>query len=109
MESSLIADTDLERCQQIIAAVCKALEVEEADLKTTAKPNVNAEARQILFKLLRNEGLKLKVIANMFNRDHSTVMYNIETYQEKVDAKDKLFSFKLHAVKKELEGICELA
>lgn len=85
--------------QEIIKAVCAALELDEKDVKSRNRSNDNAEARFIIFYLLkRYTDLGLKKIGKELGRHHTTVIYGLETYQKLIDTKDKSFLGKISKV-----------
>lgn len=91
---------------EIINGVCNALQVDYDSLKGKNRNNENTEARFIIFKLLREHTvLSFKAIGGLFNRDHSTVIYGVETFKNLVDTKNKKFLQKLQNVEKELPGM----
>ena len=62
----------------IISQVCKFYSVDEATLRGSQKSKGIAEARQIAMYLIRKlTNLSLIDIGKEFNKDHSTVLYNI--------------------------------
>lgn len=90
----------------IINGVCNALNVDYESLKSKNRSNENAEARFIIFQLLREHiPLKFKAIGALFNRDHSTVMYGVETFCDLFEVKNKIFMAKLKKVEDELPGM----
>jgi len=90
----------------IINAVCNALDVHFESLAGKNRSNENAEARFIIFQLLRlHTKLSFKQIGKLFNRDHSTVMYGVETFSDLVGGRNKAFMAKLQKVEAELPGM----
>ncbi|SUJ26383.1 Chromosomal replication initiator protein DnaA [Sphingobacterium spiritivorum] len=86
--------------QEIINATCKALRVSFELLKSPNRGNEAAEARFIIFHLLREyTDLSYPKIAEKFNRDHSTVMYGVETFKTLVEGRNKKFMEKIERVK----------
>ena len=62
----------------IISQVCKFYSVEESTLRGSQKSKGIAEARQVAMYLVRKlTNLSLPDIGKEFNKDHSTVLYNI--------------------------------
>jgi len=106
MKSMQYSSTPVTPEFEIINGVCNALQVDYHDLKSRNRSNENAEARFIIFQLLRQHThLSFKAIGELFNRDHSTAMYGVETFSDLVDGKNKAFLAKLRKVEDELPGM----
>lgn len=83
----------------IMMAVCVALRVEKKALIGRGRPRELVEARHIAFYLMRKlTGLTLTQIGEIFNRDHSTVIYGIETCEDLMEV-DIPFQRKVYRVK----------
>lgn len=64
---------------KIINIVCNKTKISFEDLKKKNRSRSNVEARQIIFKILRTEiGLTTVKIGEIFNVDHSTVVYGVK-------------------------------
>lgn len=88
---------------EIIRCVCKVLEVDTADLVTPNRCEEYADARFIIFQLLREHTqLSFKRIGQLFNRDYSTVLYGVKKFKELYDSNHKPFLSKLKKVTDEL-------
>lgn len=87
----------------IISAVCEMLNVNETDLKSSTRKREVVEARYIAMTLIliANPEMKLKDVGDIFNRDHSTIIYARETYN-KLIASDKRFQDKVALVKQKV-------
>ncbi len=67
--------------KSIIHGVCQELEVSEEQLKSKSRKRPIAEARFITSKLLRTKKkLPLKAIGRQLKRDHSTIIYHLNTF-----------------------------
>lgn len=96
-----------QQCEdEIINAVCSALKVDYIDLTTGNRSDENAEARYIIFKLLKEHTpLRYKHIAVLFNRDCSTVVHGVRRFRELYESRDKRFLGKIGKVSVQLPGI----
>jgi len=84
---------------EILTAVCVGLRVELKAIIGKCRMRHLVEARQIAFYLMRQlTGLTLKQIGEVFNRDHSTVVYGIQTCSDLLDV-DIDFQKKVHRIK----------
>ncbi|MGY3054351.1 chromosomal replication initiation ATPase DnaA [Pedobacter sp. UYEF25] len=92
--------------EEIILAVCQALNVGFDDLTSVRKNSEFVEARQIAFKILRDKKHNCDTIGDLFNRDHSTVLYGVKCYEDKIYTKDRSFLQKVALVAEEMEGLC---
>lgn len=88
--------------ETIIEAVCKQLEISREDLMSKSRKKELAEGRCIAIGLILqvNKNLTLKYLGKMFGgRDHSTILYNRETYNN-LYKRDKPFTKKVQEVLK---------
>jgi chromosomal replication initiator protein len=87
----------------IISIVCEMLQIKESDIKSSTRKREVVEARYIAMTLISvaNPEMKLKAIGEIFNRDHSTVLYARETYN-KLIASDKTFQGKVALIKQKV-------
>ena len=46
------------------------------------------ERRQVVYNILREEGLTLKKIGNIMERDHATVLHNLRAYDNNIKYKE---------------------
>ena len=65
--------------------------IEDNNLKARHRYRKYSYKRFYLYNLLRNEGFTLYDIANMFDRDHASVIYGIKTHKDLISVKDKLY------------------
>lgn len=65
----------------IMIATALALEIEVADIMGKSRKSRLAEARRIVSGISRRFGWNLARIGRAMNRDHSTVMYQIEKFE----------------------------
>lgn len=92
-----IKETDPEL---IIHAVCDCLKVTRDELVGPCRKRELTEARYIAIGLIltSNAKIKLKEVAQMFNRDHSTIIYARNTYDDLLET-GKEFKKKVTLVK----------
>lgn len=84
---------------QILTAVCVGLRVELKAVLGRNRMRPLVEARQIAFYLMRQlSGLTLTQIGEIFGRDHSTVIYGINTVNDLLKV-DVPFQKKVHYIK----------
>ena len=65
--------------------------------------------RQYLYYTLRRNGIILRVIANMFDVHHASIIHGIKVYKEKISIDDKmmpLFLNEYKAIFEKIEGEC---
>ncbi|MGV3705424.1 MAG: helix-turn-helix domain-containing protein [Arcticibacter sp.] len=91
----------------IITAVCNALELNHDCVLGADRHRECSEARFIIYHLLRyNEGFGLSQIAKLIgNRNHSTISYGLESFQELLESNDASFKSKIQLVRDELPGV----
>lgn len=94
---SRIKETDPEL---ISSVVCEKLGVTIDQLKSSSRKRDVVEARFIAISLIMiaNPDLTLKEVGAMFNRDHSTIVYARDTYNELMEG-NKAFQDKVALVK----------
>jgi hypothetical protein len=65
--------------------------IEDHKLNTRHRYRHLSYKRFYLYNLLRNEGHTLYEIADMFNRDHASVIHGIKTHKDLISTKDKIY------------------
>lgn len=77
--------------QLIIAEVASYYNINESDIRGTARNKVTAEARQMSMYLIRTlTTLSLQDIAAEFGKDHTTVMHSIDKIEKNMPSSDHL-------------------
>ncbi len=105
MKAQLSEYKEADLIEEVITAVCRALNVEKSALRSPGRTTSLVEARYIIMYLLVKEHkMGFKEVGAILNRDHSSIMAGIEKYQSLVDARDKAFLYKINTVIEELEG-----
>ena len=85
---------------EIIKAVCATYDVSYADILSQGRPQPLATARQVAMFLARKlTGKSLPMIADNFNRNHSTVMHGMKEIQKRIEVE--------HDLKRTIESITE--
>ena len=85
--------------QDIIDVACQVLKVKREDVLSKSRNREIVECRHIAMSIIRmNSGMALIKIGAMFNRDHSTVLYGIDTFNELYEF-DKDFKSKVDMIK----------
>jgi chromosomal replication initiator protein len=86
---------------EIVNEVCEVFKVDKRDLLSTTRKRDVVEARYIAITLILNANpeMTLKEVGDIFNRDHSTVIYARETYN-KLIALEKGFQNKVALIRK---------
>ena len=85
---------------EIIKAVCSTYDVSYADILSQGRPQPLATARQVAMFLARKlTGKSLPMIADNFNRNHSTVMHGMKEIQKRIEVE--------HELKRTIESITE--
>lgn len=85
--------------EEIIQAVSKALKITEVDITGVCRKRNLVEARQICIGLiLIATPITLTALGKMLNRDHSTIIYSRDTYNDLMDT-DEQFRDKVSLVK----------
>jgi chromosomal replication initiation ATPase DnaA len=87
----------------IIEKVCKALQLKINEVKSANRKSENIEARQIIYKMLKDEGINSRRAGELFSKDHAAVEHAIKKYNEKVQIRDKQFLAKIALVSAEME------
>ena len=84
----------------IIDVVCDELNVQRKDMLSSLRKRYLVEARQIAIGLIleSNRGLALKKVGAMFNRDHSTIIYAREQFND-LYGSDKQFTKKVDLIR----------
>lgn len=84
----------------IIKAVCQALDIDERALLSSRRDKPTCEARCIAMYLILNANpeLTLKYVGYIFKRDHSTVIYNRDLFED-LNGRDRNFTIKINKVK----------
>lgn len=76
---------------EIIKAVCATYDVSYADILSQGRPQPLATARQVAMFLARKlTGKSLPMIADNFNRNHSTVMHGMKEIQKRIEVEQEL-------------------
>lgn len=85
--------------QEIIVHTCNMLNLDYADVLSRKRDKALVTARMIAIGLTCKCNLyTLKEIGRVFNRDHSTIIYNRDTFNDLVQIKDRYFLGKLNKV-----------
>lgn len=85
--------------KDILDVCCEVLSQKREDVISKSRKRPIVECRQIAMGLIRlNSSLALTKIGEMFNRDHSTVIYACETFND-LYGRDKKFTKYVDAVK----------
>lgn len=85
--------------QEIIVHTCNMLNLDYADVLSRKRDKALVTARMIAIGLTCKCNLyTLKEIGKVFNRDHSTIIYNRDTFNDLVEIKDRYFLGKLNKV-----------
>ena len=103
----------------IIDVVAYLFNTKREEILSRCRKQHLCDARNIIAKFYRNEGLSLKKIARILNRDHSNVIYQLKVYDSlyKTDRyfriiADKVMNLDMHYIEKCLaygeESICEV-
>lgn len=83
---------------QQINNVCAALGVRREDLTSCRRSRNIADARQMAFKILREDGHTVTDIAARFGRTHATVIHGIRAISEKI-ANERKLAFAYNTIK----------
>jgi len=84
---------------EILVYVCNMLEVDYSDVLSKKRDKAFVTARMIAIGLTCKCNLyTLKDIGKFYNRDHSTIIYNRDTFNDLVQIKDRYFTGKLNKV-----------
>lgn len=112
MELANSMRAQLSECQEkdlvahVLICVCRALDVQLTALKSPKRDIDLAEARFIIMHILvKHQKLTTTRVGKLLNRDHATVIYGIDKYQSRLDAKDKAFRHKINLVMEELGAL----
>jgi hypothetical protein len=65
--------------------------IEDNNLKTRHRYREYSYKRFYLYNLLRNEGFTFYDIADMFNRNHASVIHGLKTHKDLMSTKDKIY------------------
>ena len=55
--------------------------IDELDLKSKCRKRELVYTRLVLFQYLRNQKMTMYAIGNIFNKDHSTIVYGLKQYE----------------------------
>ena len=64
--------------------------IQKDELKTKCRRQYFVHRRMYFYSILRDAGVTYQDIADMFGKNHATVMYGIKRYKHLREAKDKL-------------------
>lgn len=79
--------------KRIIRHVCNEMFVEEDQLKSRSRLRNIVEARQMaMWAIKQKTRIQLVDIGNMFNRDHSTVLWSVKTINQFIEINSPLGS-----------------
>ena len=83
----------------IIKTICNTLEIEITALKSSKRTRELSEARSIAIGLILDKcpDYGLKRLGKVFNRDHSTILYQREMFSN-LYTKDKVYTRKVNKV-----------
>ncbi len=82
----------IESMEEVITLVCETFDVLERDLVGSCKKREFAEPRMIAAAIIRKLlGTSFKKIGQRFNKNHSTIIYYCDTYED-MYSKDKVFT-----------------
>lgn len=89
-ERKIIVTTS-ETVQRVMALVCFNYQLTEEQLISKTRKRNFVLARMICMKLIRsNTSMILEDIGNVFNRDHSTVLYSIDTLNDLIETDNNI-------------------
>lgn len=84
---------------QILAHTCNMLELDYSDVLSKKRDKAFVTARMIAIGLTCKANIyTLKEIGKFYNRDHSTIIYNRDTFNDLIEIKDRYFLGKLNKV-----------
>lgn len=91
----------------VTGAVCKSFGLQEQDLRSKARSRRVSEARQLAMYLCRKYTKEsLNVIAQAFDRSHSTVIYAIKKVDQELGRKNSALKKHLEHVSRRIETRC---
>jgi chromosomal replication initiation ATPase DnaA len=101
----IITPAYLSNPEFIIAVTCATLNIRRYEMLGKSRAVRVVDARRIAIKLIRTlyPEMSFKAIGKLFDRDHSTMMYSCDVFDELI-ATDKLFIKKYATVYNELIG-----
>ncbi len=93
---------DKDQVDLIIETTCKFFGIGKEDLFSSSRKRELSTSRQIIMYILRNKLNKpLKEICQIFQKQHSTIIYNLKTLEQKLQ-KDITLKMKLNYLIKEI-------
>lgn len=66
--------------------------VSQSDLIGKSRKTHHAIARFVYWRMLKNAGLSIKEIGDMFFRDSSTILYGLKQIQNYIDVEDPIIN-----------------
>jgi chromosomal replication initiation ATPase DnaA len=63
---------------EVMLKVCEAFSVTDSELKSPSRKRRIVQARAVIFKAMREQGVSLAAIGRCVNRDHSTVSHGLD-------------------------------
>lgn len=79
--------------ESIINRVCECFKISVGELKSPCRKRHLAMARSVAMSEIRsNTALTLAQIGKLFNRDHSSVIYAIDTHNDLIAFRDKTYT-----------------
>lgn len=83
---------------------CREFGVPESLIKTRYKDPTVCDAKRVIYKILRDQGLSFREIGDATSKDHSTATNGIRTHENLVSV-DKVYSDKFDRIRKELRDL----
>jgi len=77
--------------------------IEQDGLKSNSRRRCLIDKRSYLYKVLREEGMTLMKIAELFNRDHASVINGLKKHEQLTKYKDYNYEFNTRLYRQELE------
>lgn len=89
----------MKQAQQVIAILCKELQLTKEEMFAKKRNRDNVLARQLFSKWLRDNAMfTLKRIGTVFGQDHTTAIHSINTAQNLIDT-DEMIRDLWHRIK----------
>lgn len=89
VKNSVILDFDTKDLKSILQSVCDKLDLEYDKVKSKSRKREHVTARMIAISLsCKYTDYTLKEIGKFYKRDHSTIIYCRETFEDLIETKE---------------------
>jgi len=91
----------VKEAEKLVTRICIILDLSFEKLKSKSRDADIVLLRRAFIRLLSNTGMTTKNVGLVFNKDHSSVIFNNRRHKDLLDIKDKIYISTFKKIKKE--------